>query len=246
MTRIVKTHDERRSEILDAAQKLFYSKGFKQTSIRDIIDSVGIAKGTFYHYFSSKTELLDELIERMLGDTMQMVEPIVEDENLDALQKLHLFFATIENWKVDNRAFFKDLLRVFYNDDNIVLRQRLKAASIAVTGRPLAKIIRQGVQEGVFDTGYPDEIGEVIIVIGQSLAEKLAYYLLDDDVKHDIPQLIQGKIAVTNNSLERLLGTAAGSVNIFDFDRLQPWFAADDFTEERTSDIEAAAAVLTA
>jgi AcrR family transcriptional regulator len=228
MARVVKEYDERRSEILDTAQTLFYSKGYRQTSVRDIIDSVGIAKGTFYHYFPSKNQLLDELVERMLGYTLQLAEPIVEDEHLDALQKLHLFFGTIENWKIDNRPFLKELMRAYFHDGNIVLRQRMKSASVAAMAQPLAKIARQGIEEGVFDTGYPDDIGEIMLAIGQTLVENLAFLLLEDGSSEDKLELAKRKVAVTNNSLERLLGAPAGSVNLYDFDRLRPWFGTDE------------------
>jgi AcrR family transcriptional regulator len=242
MARIVKAHDERRSEILDVAQELFYAKGYEKTSIRDIIDGVGIAKGTFYHYFSSKIQLLDELIERMLNQTIQMVEPIVEDANLDALGKFHHFFSTIENWKIENKAFLKSILQIFYNDDNAVLRHKLKAASIAATTPPLSKIIRQGIEEGIFDTCYPDDIGEIIIVIGQSLAEKLAFLLLAEDSNGDSLLTVEHKIAVSQYAMERVLGAPRDSVKIFDFDRLRQWFEPDELWEERTIDSQVVAA----
>lgn len=224
MARTVKSHAERRNEILDVAQELFYSKGFEQTSVQDIIDTVGIAKGTFYHYFSSKNQLLDELVERMLEQTMQMVEPIVNDDNLDALQKFHLFFGTIENWKLENKPFFKGLLQVFYHDDNAILRQKLKTASITATALPLNKIIGQGVDEGVFDTCYPDDIGEIIILIGQSLAEKLAIMLLRTEGNGTPLPTVERKITVSQDAMERLLGAPSGSIKIFNFDRLRQWF----------------------
>ena len=54
MARIVKEADERRNEILDAAETLFTEKGYSKTTIIDILNQVGIAKGTFYYYFKSK------------------------------------------------------------------------------------------------------------------------------------------------------------------------------------------------
>ena len=73
MARTVKEPDIRRNEILDVAQQFFYTKGYEQTSVQDIIDQVGIAKGTFYHYFGSKVELLDELIERMTDQVLSLI-----------------------------------------------------------------------------------------------------------------------------------------------------------------------------
>ena len=55
----------RKEEILNAAQELFVSKGYEQTTTVDIMNAVGIAKGTLYYHFTSKEEILDALVERM-------------------------------------------------------------------------------------------------------------------------------------------------------------------------------------
>ena len=51
--RIVKEAEERRKEIFDAADELFCQKGFNGTSTNDIIEKVGIARGTLYYHFNS-------------------------------------------------------------------------------------------------------------------------------------------------------------------------------------------------
>jgi len=56
MMRIVKEYDERRNEIIDTAKKLFITKGYNKSSVNDILNEIGIAKGTFYYYFASKEE----------------------------------------------------------------------------------------------------------------------------------------------------------------------------------------------
>ena len=59
-----KTKAVRREEILDAAEELFVTKGYEQATTVDIMQKVGIAKGTLYYHFTSKEEILDALIER--------------------------------------------------------------------------------------------------------------------------------------------------------------------------------------
>ena len=71
MARIVKEADERRNEILDAAETLFTEKGYSKTTIIDILNQVGIAKGTFYYYFKSKEEVMDAIIERFIEQDVQ-------------------------------------------------------------------------------------------------------------------------------------------------------------------------------
>ena len=63
--RIVKEAEERRNEILDAAERLFSGKGYNHTTINHILDEVQIAKGTFYYYFKSKEEVMDAIIDRV-------------------------------------------------------------------------------------------------------------------------------------------------------------------------------------
>ena len=86
--RVVKKHDERRNEILDAAEKLFAGKGYMKTTIMDILQEVGIAKGTFYYYFKSKEEVMDAVAMRYIDTGTEAVKKITEDKNLTALEKL--------------------------------------------------------------------------------------------------------------------------------------------------------------
>lgn len=63
--RIVKEAEERKNEILDVAERLFGTKGFDNTSTNDILNEIGIARGTLYYHFKSKEDILDAMIERM-------------------------------------------------------------------------------------------------------------------------------------------------------------------------------------
>jgi AcrR family transcriptional regulator len=58
----------RRTQILDAATQVFASKGFNRATIRDVAQAAGVADGTIYNYFASKTDLLFGLLDR-LNDT---------------------------------------------------------------------------------------------------------------------------------------------------------------------------------
>lgn len=56
--------DEKRQELLSAAEGLFCTKGYEATSVQDILDALHISKGGFYHHFSSKEEVLRALCSR--------------------------------------------------------------------------------------------------------------------------------------------------------------------------------------
>ena len=55
------------NEILDAAETLFYERGYQPTMISDIVRKIGVAQGTFYYYFTSKEEIVVALINRHLS-----------------------------------------------------------------------------------------------------------------------------------------------------------------------------------
>lgn len=59
---------DRKQHVIKMAHRLFIDKGFQATSIQDILDYSGIAKGTFYNYFSSKNELLIALLKTIFHD----------------------------------------------------------------------------------------------------------------------------------------------------------------------------------
>ena len=88
MARIVKEADERRNEILDAAETLFTEKGYSKTTIIDILNQVGIAKGTFYYYFKSKEEVMDAIIERFIEQDVQKARLIAMDKSLSPVRKI--------------------------------------------------------------------------------------------------------------------------------------------------------------
>ncbi len=62
--RITKDSEERKSEIVDAAEKLFKENGIAKTAVSAIVKELNVAQGLFYYYFSSKDDVVDEIAKR--------------------------------------------------------------------------------------------------------------------------------------------------------------------------------------
>ena len=75
-----KKPEERRNEILDTSEILFRTKGYTKTTINDILQTVGIAKGTFYYYFRSKQEMMDALVMRFIHNNVEITKTIASNE----------------------------------------------------------------------------------------------------------------------------------------------------------------------
>lgn len=76
----MRTPSSREDEILAAAARIFREKGYHATSVRDIAESVGLLKGSLYHYIRSKEELLVRLFDGALEDTVRELEAIAARE----------------------------------------------------------------------------------------------------------------------------------------------------------------------
>src|SRR5262245_1559194 len=71
-----------RDHIVEAADQLFYRRGYEHTSFSDIADVVRISRGNFYYHFKTKDEILDAVIDARLANTRQMLERWqIEGEN---------------------------------------------------------------------------------------------------------------------------------------------------------------------
>ena len=227
MTRIVKEYEERRDEILQAAQVLFYTQGYESTSVQNIIEAVGIAKGTFYHYFDSKQALLDELIADITQNVMQVLETMVADPQLNAFQKLQRFFQDAQAVKLENIQVLQTLTQVLYKDENAILREKMKAESIRMFSPLLADTIRQGIAEGNFNCEAPDDLAAILMAIIQGYSEMFLNLLSENELNKDFILLALQKTAIYERAIERLLGAAPGTLKIISPEQVENWFALD-------------------
>ena len=91
--RVTKEYGERRSEILAAAEKLFFERGYEETSVESIIEAITISKGTFYYYFKSKEDLLESVVEDLIDEELKRKKLLLKSRrcrNLNALEKFRV------------------------------------------------------------------------------------------------------------------------------------------------------------
>src|SRR5579859_6159907 len=173
MVRVVNeaAYATRRNAILDAAQRAVENKGYEQMAIADLLSELQISSGAFYHYFESKPALLMALVERMGEQVEQLVLPIIHDPTLGALDKLQRFFDTFNQEKLTHKHLVLAYIRVWYGDENAIVRSKLYTARVKRLTPWLEEIILQGTREGTMTTPYPDQAARMVI----SLLEDLGY-----------------------------------------------------------------------
>ena len=102
-----------RSEILDVSLKLFSEKSYHGASIRDIAKEIGKRESSIYNHFSSKDEILHELIENFSSRNFGKI--VLTDELVNIISKPEKFFQMLaenilEFWGSDNERMFIKIL----------------------------------------------------------------------------------------------------------------------------------------
>jgi AcrR family transcriptional regulator len=219
----------KRSEILNVAQRLVFTKGYERMTIQDILAELKMSSGAFYHYFPTKPAVLEALIGRMQQEGEQPLRAVVHDPDLPALEKLQRFFAVIDRLRIAHKATVVEMLRVWYTDENAIIRQKVDADTVERRAPLLVEIVHQGIQEGVFSTPFPDQSGEVILSLLQGMSNAHAKLLLTFVQDRDEQRCIEGVVSTHTaymDAVERVLGAPSNALYRIDAAAMKVWIAA--------------------
>jgi AcrR family transcriptional regulator len=136
----------REQEVLDAAAKVFFSRGYADASVQDIADELGILKGSLYHYIDSKEDLLFRLIIEVHDEVQSILEEVNALEGVGSLQRLHAYFTRQAAYMTRNLA----KLAIYYHDMDQLSGPRHNdlVAKRVVHTRYVADLIKQAQVEG--------------------------------------------------------------------------------------------------
>ncbi|NLF49600.1 MAG: TetR/AcrR family transcriptional regulator [Leptolinea sp.] len=177
MVRTVKDPETRKAEIILAARRLFQTRDYEKTTMQDVMDELGIAKGTIYYYFKSKEELLDAVIDQMSNEAYDKMEQVVKHGKGNALELIQQLIAA-GNISDEN----PELLDHLHNPSNSGMHTTMLATAIKQTAPLYAQVIRQGVEEGLFNVDNPLETAEFLLTAVQFLLDTGIYQWTQDDL----------------------------------------------------------------
>jgi AcrR family transcriptional regulator len=217
-------HAVRRDVFLDAAEQLMRTRGWDQVTVQDVLDTAAASKGAFYHYFDSKDALLEAVIERMTDAAMARVEPIVEDAGLPATAKLQAVFSTAGRWKAGRSDVLLALMRSWYADRNDLVRLRVARAGAARITPALARIVRQGADEGVFSPTSTDHAAVILVTLLNGSSDGVGRLALDRQDGRVTFGEVERFMAAYEEAIERILGLPPHSFVLVDSPSLHVWF----------------------
>lgn len=161
MARPVKKAPEQwKQEILNAAKQLFLSKGYEETSVSDIMNLAGGAKGLFYRFFQSKEELMHTLGNQMFFENNPF-EAVRKREDLNGLEKIRTLLTL--NQADEKRNTINQQAVAILRDPHIL------ASAIAQNRRILTplwlELLEEGLRDGSVQTEYARELAELLPLV---------------------------------------------------------------------------------
>jgi AcrR family transcriptional regulator len=152
----------RELEIIDAAAKLFRDKGYADTSIQDIADSVGILKGSLYYYIESKEDLLF----RVLSDTYEAAcVPVAEVREMTDVAPLERLKTYIRK-HIEFNTTHLTKIAIYYHDFNLVgpKRRKIIVEQRRVFETFIAELVAEASEAGEVDRAIDPKVCSYLIL----------------------------------------------------------------------------------
>lgn len=157
---VKKTPEQWKQEILNAAQKLFLSKGYEAASVSDIMELAGGAKGMFYRFFQSKEEVMYALGNQLFFENNPF-DAVRNRDDLNGLEKIKTLLTLNQADETRNTLHMQAV--------SILKDPHILAAAIKENRRVLTplwlELLTEGIQDGSVQTEYPKELSELLPLI---------------------------------------------------------------------------------
>lgn len=177
--------EEWEKEILEAAKALFLSKGYQETSVSDIMERVGGAKGMFYRFFQSKEELMCLLSEQMFLQSNPF-DAVRERKDLTGLEKIRELLLMNP---VDPRQNALNLQAM-----EILKDPQILASAVAANRRVLTplwlELLEEGKQDGSIRTEYTKELSQLLPLLDFWLLPPV-YPATAEEIRHKFRFIIE-------------------------------------------------------
>jgi AcrR family transcriptional regulator len=205
MKRIVKKPAERRKEIIQAARELFQEKDYNSVTMQGVMEKLKIAKGTIYHYFTSKEDLLEAVVEDLIDEALEQKRQLLKSKQcrkMNALDKFRLL-VTADTMAEDNEQILESL----HHPGNTLMHTRLLGHYLIKLAPIFATVIEEGGDQGVFKTQHPRECAEFLLAGFQFLTDVGFYPWSQNQLNRRMnafPALIEAQLGAPQGSFSFL------------------------------------------
>jgi AcrR family transcriptional regulator len=208
ITRVTKDFHERETELIDTACELFFSLGYQNTNVSDIVKKVGVAQGTFYYYFPSKEAILEAIFARHVKNMVAQIQDSGRKQ-ITPFNKLQLFVNLFYKLCYEGEPGL--LAKILYKENQGVLINRLWRQTHMLTNPILIRLLEECNQARVTNITHMSETLSFFAGIIASLLE--ASSPLEFAHESD-PEIVKNKVKIAEKLIETLFNCSEGSIHL--------------------------------
>lgn len=191
-------NNDMRGRILKESIDLFNKKGFSKTSIQDIVDAIGVTKGTFYYYFKSKQELLMDIHLTYIKDLLKEQKVIINDEYISYKEKMNkLIYLIVKDMREHGKT-----AKVFNREVRHLDEKQLKLVNShrKEFRLKLQKLIEEGIAIGEFR----DDLRSDIMIFGILGIVNHSYHWYNPDGEVSEEELVNIYMDMILNGIKKI------------------------------------------
>ncbi len=213
--------DERRSELLATAERLFYTKGYEKTAVQDILTEMNFSKGGFYHHFDSKLSVLEAICELRAAECCEQAEEAVAACEGSAVDQLNAVFRASEMLVSGHQSFVSLLLQVAYREDGALMREKMKRSQMARMHPLLESVLARGIANREFCTADVSGSAQMLLRMFLLFSDEAALLLNREDSEERITEELVRLLNLYRTAIERMLLAPFGSIELLEAKELQ-------------------------
>ena len=220
----MKKGELRKEAILQTAEELFFTKGYTETSIQDILEKLEISKGGFYHYFDSKNALLEEICRQRGGRELERLRGELYSGKLDALQRLNLLLGALNLFRREDPRYVALVLKVSFIDGDVHFRDQMRRFMLEGLRPMVDETLRDGMAQGAFFSRHPGKLGGLLLMLGSDVNDEACRLLTAGLEEPECVIGIMDLLDAYRESVESLCGAPFGSILLFDVEHMMNAF----------------------
>ena len=182
----MKKGERRKQELLKIAYGLFISRGYENTSVDDIIEAAGIAKGTYYYHFESKEQTLEAVIGMMIDQEAEAARQVLRSD-APVPQKIAGIIASLRPGQEE-----LPIEGALMKPENALMHAKIKRRLLETVLPLLSEVVEEGIAQGVFACDDIPERVRMLLVICNEIFDEGQFTQRDVDVFIDITEKLLG------------------------------------------------------
>ena len=195
----MKKGERRKQELLQIAYRMFISRGYENTSVDEIIEEADIAKGTYYYYFETKEQMLEEVIGMMIDQEMEAAGRILQAE-IPVPQKIIGMISSLRPTQEE-----RPIEGALMQPENIVMHEKIRKKIVEMAVPLLSKVVEEGIGQGIFACDNISERVRMLLVISSSTFDEGCFTERDIEVFIDMTEKLLGAESGTMGFIRELI-----------------------------------------